>query len=238
MGVRVVVNKDNPIDRLSVDQLERVFGAERSGGWEVSTRDGIQDYYFTAKYARGPEANIRTWGQLGLTGEWTGKEILTYGYSAPGFEKYFERNWFHWSNKWNPNLRQYVEEKQTTTNAAGAAVASEQALEEISKNKYGIGIAGMMHVKDYANLKVLAIAEHEGGPYVALTPENVKNRIYPLKRDAFVYVNRAPGQPLDPRAREFLRFVLSREGQEIIAADGQYYPLTRDYMLEQLKKLN
>jgi phosphate transport system substrate-binding protein len=234
----VVVNKDNPIDKLSVNQLERVFGAERSGGWEIATRDGVQDYYFTAKYARGAETNIRTWGQLGLGGEWADKEIQTYGYAAPGFEKYFERNWFHWSNKWNPNFRQYVEEKQTTPDAPGAAVASERPLDEISKNKFGVGLAALMHVKDYPNLKVLAIAEHEGGPYVALTPENVKNRTYPLKRDAFVYVNRAPGQPLDARAREFLRFVLSREGQEILAADGQYYPLTPDYLREQAKKLN
>jgi phosphate transport system substrate-binding protein len=234
----VVVNKDNPIDKLSVDQLARVFGAERTGGWEIATRDGIQDYYFTAKYARGPETNIRSWGQLGLGGEWSKQEIQTYGYVAPGFAVYFERNWFHWSSKWNPNFRQYVEEKQTTPDEAGAAVASERPLEEISNNKYGIGLAALMHVKNYPNLKVLAVAEHEGGPYVALTPENVKNRTYPLKRDAFVYVNRAPGQPLDAKAKEFLRFVLSREGQEIIAGDGQYYPLTPDYLREQLKKLD
>jgi phosphate transport system substrate-binding protein len=234
----VVVNKENPIDKLSVDQLARIFGAERSGGWEVATRDGVQDYYYTAKYARGPEANIRTWGELGLSGDWANKEIQTFGYSAPGFATYFERNWFHWSDKWNPNFRQFVEEKQTTPDAFGAAVASERPLEELSKNKYGMGLAALMHVKDYPNLKVLAIAEHEGGPYVALTPENVRNRMYPLKRDAYVYVNRAPGQQLDARAREFLRFVLSREGQEIIAAGGQYYPLTPDYLRQQLKKLD
>jgi phosphate transport system substrate-binding protein len=230
----VVVNKDNPTAKLSVDQLARIFGSERTGGWEIEDND----YRYTAKYARGPETNIRTWGELGLTGDWAKAEIQTYGYNAPGFEIYFERNWFHWSDKWNSNFRQYVEAKQTTSDAGGAAVASERPLEEISKNKYGIGLAALMHVKDYPNLKVLAVAEHEGGPYVALTPENVKNRTYPLKRDAFVYVNRAPGQPLDPKAKEFLRFVLSREGQEIIAGAGQYYPLTPDYLREQLKKLD
>src|SRR5262249_9690404 len=163
----------------------------------------------------GANTNIRTWGQLGLTGEWANKEIQTYGYIAPGFAIYFERNWFHWSDKWNPNFRQYVEEKQTTPDEDGHAVASERPLEEISKNKYGIGLAALMHVKDYPDLKVLAVAAHEGGPYIPLTPETVKNRTYPLKRDAFVYVNRAPGQPLDPKAKEFLRFVLSREGQSI-----------------------
>jgi len=230
----VVVNKDNPIAGLSVDQLSRIFGAERTGGWEIADND----YRYTAKYARGPESNIRTWGELGLTGDWARAEIQTYGYIAPGFEIYFERNWFHWSDKWNPNFRQYVEAKQTTADADGQAVASERPLEEISGNKYGIGLAALMHVKDYPNLKVLAVAEQEGGPYVALTPENVRNRTYPLKRDAFVYVNRAPGQALEARTREFLRFVLSREGQQIIAADGKYYPLTPDYLKQQLKKLD
>jgi phosphate transport system substrate-binding protein len=59
-----------------------------------------------------------------------------------------------------------------------------------------------------------------------------------LIRDAFFYVNKPPGRPLDPRAREFMRFVLSREGQEIIARVGFYYPLKAAYLKEQLKKLD
>ena len=230
----VVVNKDNPLNEISVDELERIFGSERSGGWELVNND----YLFTSKYARGPETNLRKWGQVGLKGEFAAKEIETFGYSAPGFAIYFERNWFHWSKKWNPNFREYVEGKQATADPAGAAVTSEHALELLSKNKYAIGLAALMNVKNYPDVKVLAVSRHKGEPAVALIPENVANRSYPLIRDAYFYLNKEPGRPLDPRAREFMRFVLSREGQEIIARMGYYYPLPADYLREQLKRLD
>lgn len=229
----IVVNKDNPLEEITLDELERVFGAERTGGWEAVNNN----FLYTAKYARGAETNIRQWGQLGLGGEFAGKEIETFGYCAQGFETAIMRTWFHWSNKWNPNFKQYVEAKQATPDADGAAVASERPLEMLSKNKFAIGIAAMMHVKDFPDVKVLRISPKKGAPAIALTPENVANRTYPLIRDAYFYVNKAPGQPLDPKVREFMRFVLSREGQEIIARVGYYYPLPAAYLKEQLKKL-
>ncbi len=230
----IVVNKDNPLDEISVEELERVFGSERTGGWELVNNN----YLYTARHARSADLNIRTWDQLGLKGEYAGKTIGTFGYTAPGFQIYFERNWFHWVHKWNGNFREYVEAKQTTPDAAGAAVASERPLEDLSANKYAIGIAGLMHVKNYPNVKVLKISRKKGEPAVALTPDNVASRTYPLIRDAFFYVNKAPGQPLDPKVREFMRFVLSREGQEIMARVGYYYPLNAEYLAEQLKKLD
>ncbi|MEZ5532138.1 MAG: substrate-binding domain-containing protein [Steroidobacteraceae bacterium] len=230
----IVVNKDNPLNEISVDELERVFGAERTGGWELVEND----YRFTSKYARGKESNIRTWGQLGLKGDYAKREIETFGYAAPGFAIAIERNWFHWSKKWNPNFREYVELKQTSPGREGEAVASERPLEDLKTNKYSIGIAGLMHVKDYPYIKVLNISQEKGGPAIALTPETVANRSYPLIRDAYFYVNREPGKPLDPKVREFMRFVLSREGQEIIARVGYYYPLTPQYAAEQAKKLD
>ncbi len=232
----IVVNKENPIAQLSVDQLDRIFGAARTGGWEIGPQAN-NNILFTAKYARGPESNIRRWGQLGLTGEWANKEIQTYGYVAPGFAVSFQRMVMHWSVKWNENFKEYVEEKQTMPDATGRAVASERMLEELSKDKFGIAWAALMHVKDYPGVKVLNISAKEGGPYVALTPANVANRSYPLIRDAYVYINRAPHRPLEPKVREFLRFVLSRDGQDIIAKAGVYSPLPVEYVREQLKKL-
>jgi phosphate transport system substrate-binding protein len=231
----IVVNKDNPLNEISLDELTRVFGSERSGGWELV---GGIDYKFTSKFARGADSNIRKWGQLGLTGEYADKEIQTFGYSAPGFATYFERNWFNWSKKWNPNFMEYVEVKQTSPGPAGLAVASERPLEALANNKYAMGIAGLMHAKNYPHLKVLAISPRKGAPAVALTPENVLQRKYPLIRDAFFYLNKPPGGKLDPKAREFMRFVLSREGQEVMARVGYYYPLDAAYLQEQLKKLD
>lgn len=230
----IVVSKGNPLNEISVEELKNVFGSERSGGWELVEND----YRFTAKFARGREGNIRTWGQLGLLGEYANREIETFGYSAPGFATYFERNWFHWSKKWNPNFMEYVEAKQTSPDADGAKVASTVPLAALEKNQYAIGIAALMHVKNYPGLKVLKISEKKGGTAIALTPDNVAGRKYPLIRDAYFYVNRAPGQKLDPKVREFMRFVLSREGQEIIARVGYYYPLDAAYLQKQLRKLD
>lgn len=230
----IVVNKDNPLNEISVDELKRLFGAERTGGWE----EVDNDFRYTAKFARGPETNIRKWGQLGLKGAYANREIETFGYAAPGFAIAIERNWFHWSKKWNPNFREYVEYKQVAPGPLGDAVASERPLEDLMTNKYAIGIAALMHVKNYPHVKVLKISHEKGGKAIELSPENVANRTYPLIRDAFFYINRAPGQPIDPMVREFMRFVLSREGQEIIARVGYYYPLTADYLQEQLKKLD
>ncbi len=231
----IVVNKDNPLNEISMDQLERAFGSERSGGWELVNNE---NFLYTAKYARSADTNIRKWGQLGLTGEFADKEIQTFGYIAPGFEISVQRSLFHWSDKWNGNFMEYVETKQVTSDADGAKVDSVRPLEALSKDKFAIGIAALMHVKDYPNLKVLAVSPRGGGAAVAFTPDNVANRTYPLIRDAYFYVNKPPGGKLDPRAREFMRFVLSREGQEIIAKVGYYYPLKAAYLKEQLKKLD
>jgi phosphate transport system substrate-binding protein len=229
-AIQIVVNKQNPISHLTMKQLDGIFGSERTGGWE-----GIE---YTSKYARGPEQNVRTWGQLGLTGEWANQPIRTYGYIAPGFVIAFERKVFHWSDKWNPNYREFVEAKETTQDNFGQAVASERMLEELSKDKYGIAWAAVMHTKDYPEVKGIALAVQDNGPFVDLTPENVRNRTYPLIRDAYIYLNRTPARPLDAKVKEFMRYILSREGQEDVLRLGVYNPLTPEALAEQLKKLD
>jgi phosphate transport system substrate-binding protein len=244
----IIVNKDNPLAKLSMEQLDGIFGSERSGGWEVG-ENADNNLLFTAKYARGADKNIRTWGQLGLGGEWADKEIKTHGYVAPGFAVSFQRMVLHWSNKWNPNFMEHVEVKEATNDANGRAVWSQRMYEAVSKDKYAIAWGGLMHVHGtcvnpdgskcpgYPNVKVLAISRTPNGPAIALTADNVKNRSYPLTRDAYIYLDKAPGKALSPKAREFMRFVLSREGQEIIAKNGPYTPLPADAIREQLKKL-
>ena len=133
----IIVNKDNPLTRLSMDQVDGIFGAERTGGWEIGA-NADNNLLYTAKHARGPEKNIRRWGQLGLTGDWANKEIQTYGYVAPGFATSFQRLVLHWSTKWNPNFKEYVEIKEATNDAAGQAVASQRMYEAVEKDKYGI----------------------------------------------------------------------------------------------------
>lgn len=245
----IIVNKDNPLTKLSMEQLDRIFGSERTGGWEIGA-NADNNLLFTGKYARGAETNIRKWGQLGLTGEWADKEIQTYGYTAPGFATSFERIVMHWSVKWNPNFKEYVEQKEATTDTAGIAVNSQRMYEALERDKYGIGWGALMHVygtcvnpdgtkcPGYRGLKVIALSRTADSPAIALTADNVKNRSYPLIRDAYIYVNKPPGRPMDPKVREFIRFVLSREGQEIVQKAGVYTPLPAAYIREQLKKLD
>ena len=245
----IIVNKDNPIAKMSMDQLDRVFGSERTGGWEVGV-NADNNLLFTGKYARGAETNIRKWSQLGLSGDWADKEIQTYGYVAPGFATNFQRLVMHWSVKWNPNFKEYVEAKEATNDAAGISVVSQRMYEALEKDKYGIGWGALMHVNGtcvnpdgtkcpgYRGLKVIALSNTPDGPAIPLTADNVKNRSYPLIRDAYIYVNKPPGRAMDPKVREFIRFVLSREGQEIIQKAGVYSPIPASYIREQLKKLD
>jgi phosphate transport system substrate-binding protein len=67
--------------------------------------------------------------------------------------------------------------------------------------------------------------------------DNVQNRTYPLLLEVYYYLDRKPGQPVDPKLKEFLRYALSRDGQEAIERDGKYLPLTAEAVREQLKKL-
>jgi phosphate transport system substrate-binding protein len=72
---------------------------------------------------------------------------------------------------------------------------------------------------------------------VPLTIETVRDRTYPLAREQYWYVNRPPGQPLDPKVKEFLKYTLSQEGQALVQQDGRFLPLTAEIAREQLKKL-
>jgi phosphate transport system substrate-binding protein len=245
----IFVNRDNPLTKLSMDQLDGIFGSERSGGWEIGA-SADNNLLFTAKYARGPEKNLRTWGQLGLAGDWAGQAIRTHGYVAPGFATSFQRMVMRWSNKWNPNFQEYVEWKEATNDAAGNAVRSQRMYEAVSKDKYAIGWGALMHIQGtcvnpdgtkcpgYPNLKVLALSATPGGPAIPLTQDNVANRSYPLTRDAYIYVDKAPGQAMNPKVREFIRYVLSREGQEIIQKNGPYTAIPADYVRTQLRTLD
>jgi phosphate transport system substrate-binding protein len=223
----VFVNKDNPLSKLSMEQLDGVFGAQRDGGW-----DGLE---WRTSLARGPEKNIRTWGQLGLTGEWADKPIHVYGYNFKyHFTDEIDKKVLKGSGKWNEGLRMY-------SNVAGLKKdgsltgAGELMMNDLARDKYGIAYTGMPFMN--AGTKPLALAHESGAAYVPLTLETVQDRTYPLTRDVYYYLKREHGKPVDPKAREFLRYVLSREGQEAVQRDGKYLPLTPAAAAEQLRKL-
>lgn len=227
-GYGVVVHKDNPLQQVTLSQLDGIFGSERSGGWEGTS--------WRPNWARGPEQNIRTWGQLGLTGEWKDKPIHVYGLNL----RYHQATEISdmvlkGSDKWNEHLKIYA-------NYVSAAGKLERSMnEDLANDPYGIGIVAAPTTSLGRNsqpaLKILPVAQTDSGPYVAYTLETLHDRTYPLYDRIYAYVDRVPGQPMDPKVLEFLRFVLSQEGQDAVMRDAKYLPLTAEVAQAQLKKL-
>lgn len=223
-GLIIFVHKDNPLAGLTLDQLDGVLGAERTGGW-----DGTR---WTTAVARGAEKNIRTWGQLGLTGEWADRPIHIFGIDATlsGWSGLIQKVVFKGGDKWNPAIQELVR--------GGAEVpADTQIVAGVAGDRDAIGFSFMRVVEQNPGVKPLALATDAKSPMVTLTEESFHDRSYPLVTAVYFYLNRPPGQPLPPRLKEFLTYVLSREGQQAVADDGMFLPLTAAAARDQLRKL-
>jgi phosphate transport system substrate-binding protein len=211
-AVSVFVHRDNPITKLSMKQLDGIFGAMRTGGWK-----GV---VWHPEVARSAQEDIRTWGQLGLTGEWVAEPIQTYGYDlkTSGSAFTFERLVFKGGEKWNPNLREYVSATVEPVTRGGPVM-----IRDLVQDKYGIAYTLIQYARPFfPQVKLVAIAAQDGDPYIEPTRETCQNRTYPLVRAVYVYAYREPGRPLDPKLKEFLKYILSREGQQVVVEDQGY----------------
>ena len=101
-------------------------------------------------------------------------------------------------------------------------------------DRFGIGYSGIGYAT--AGVRAVPLAEKEGGKCYEADPDNAYSGSYPLSRFLFVYINKAPGKPLDPLTREFVKLILSREGQEVVIKDG-YFPITAPIAKEELNKV-
>jgi phosphate transport system substrate-binding protein len=172
----------------------------------------------TRKYAH-PE-DISTWGQLGLTGDWARKPISLYGRnSASGTYGYFK-----------DHALKKGDFKDTVKEQPGSA----SVVQGITEDKFGMGYSGIGYITSGVRALALA-ADAKSGP-IEGTYENLLDATYPLARYLNLYVVAEPGKPLDPLRREFVRFVFSKEGQEIAVKDG-YYPLPAKVAAEELKRI-
>lgn len=210
----IYVHKDNPLSKLTLAQVDAVFGCEH--------RRGLND--------------IRTWGQLGLTGEWKDKPINLYGYDAEtGTGQFFLHTVLADSRKMN---WEHLKEFKGIRNADGSTYESgQQIIDALRRDRFGLAVSGVR----YANpeVKVVALAARDGGPFYQATKENLVARNYPLTRVTYAFVNQPPGKPIDPKVKEFLRYVFSREGQQDTArGGGGFLPLGQEAIQEQLRKLN
>jgi phosphate transport system substrate-binding protein len=198
-ALAVFVNKDNPITCMSMAQVDAVFSKSRR---------------------RGGKADITTWGQLGLTGEWASRPISLYGRnSASGTYGFFKEHTLK-----NGDYKDSVKEQP----------GSASVVQGVTVDRFAMGYSGIGYAT--AGVRAVPLTDKDGGTCVEATAENAYSGAYPLARFLYVYVNRAPGKPLDPLVREFARLMLSRQGQEAVVKDG-YYPIPASVAKEELAKV-
>ena len=164
--------------------------------------------------------DITTWGQLGLTGEWASKPISLYGRnSASGTYGFFKDHTLK-----NGDFKDTVKEQP------GSAAVVQGA----TVDRYAVGYSGIGYAT--AGVRAVPLSEKDGGRCVEATADNSYSGTYPLARFLYVYVNKAPGKPLDPLTREFAKLILTREGQEGVIKDG-YFPIPATIAKEELNKI-
>ncbi|MCE9615247.1 MAG: phosphate ABC transporter substrate-binding protein [Lentisphaerae bacterium] len=198
-ALAVFVNKDNPIECLSMEQVDAVFSKSRR---------------------RGGSADIATWGELGLTGDWAARPISLYGRnSASGTYGFFKEHVME-----NGDYKDQVKEQP----------GSASVVQGISVDRFGIGYSGIGYTTP--GVRAVALSAKAGGECADANQANAYSGAYPISRFLYVYVNKVPGQGLDPLTREMLKLVLSKEGQEATVKDG-YFPLPAKVVEAELKKL-
>jgi len=210
----IFVNKSNPISKLTMQQVDAIFGT------------GLR---------RGAKERITIWGQLGVSGPKASHRIHVYGYDMiiPGFTYAFQQIVFKGSHHWTGDLREYTNAHQP--NGKLIHTAGDLMLNDLAKDPDGIAFTGLQFINP--GVKVLAIADNEDSPYIMPTLLTTANRTYPMVRSIYIMVNRKPGTPVDPRLHEFLRYVLSRQGQEDVMKEGDFLPLTPELLQQQLQLL-
>ena len=167
--------------------------------------------------------NLRTWGDLGLGGVWRGRPIHIYGPPVDSINAIFVRTVvLRGSYKWNPAYREVVGEDA-------------RVLEALERDPQGIAYASLDMPR--GQIRPLELSGTAAAPFYALDARNVASRAYPLSRVISMVLNRQPGQAIEPKVKEFLRYVLSSNGQAAIARDGHYIPLSFESARAQLERL-
>ncbi|MCG3147862.1 MAG: Phosphate-binding protein PstS [Verrucomicrobiae bacterium] len=198
-ALAVYVHKDNPLKSLTMQQVDAIFSKTRRGG-----------------YAK----DIKTWGDLGLEGEWADKPISLYGRnSASGTYGYFKEHAL-----FKGDYKDEVKEQP----------GSSSVVQGVASDKFAMGYSGIGYKT--ADVRAVPLANKAGETAYEADMDNVYSGDYPLARFLLLYVNKKTGEKLDPLRGEFLSFVLSKEGQEVVIKDG-YLPVPNSIIQEEKRKL-
>ncbi|HJV89523.1 MAG TPA: PstS family phosphate ABC transporter substrate-binding protein [Holophagaceae bacterium] len=191
-ALAVYVNANNPISRLSLPEVDALFGQQRKGGHPMA---------------------VAAWGDLGLSGEWKGREVHPYGRDENSGTRAF--------------FREHVLRKGEFKEEVKAMADQFAILEALATDAGGVGYGPIQH--RIGQVRQVPLVDFGGSEAIPPTPANILSGRYPLYRFLYIYVNKAPGKPLDPGTSEFLRFILSKEGQAEVVAFGAL-PLPADLL--------
>ncbi len=198
-ALAVYVNKDNPIECLTMEQVDRIFSSTRKGSGGKS---------------------IDTWGNVGLSGDWASKLISIYGRNTISGTYEFFRQTALYSGEYKPEVK--------------LQVGSEAVVEGVAGDKFAIGYSGLGYKTN--GVRAVPLSVFFGAKCYDTSVESVLAGKYPLARYLFIYVNKKPGEPLDALRAEFIKYILSKDGQTQTERGG-YYPITGEIREVELQKL-
>ena len=204
-AISFFVNSKNPIEKLTYSQIDAMYTTSRKRG----------------------HADVKTWGDLGLKGEWADKPIHLWGLIRPNGIAHFLEIKILNGGEW----RSGISERTTV----GSLAALDAVVQGVAADPYAIGYAGFGNTLE--NTKAVALAENDKGPFFNGTFDEVLGQKYPLSRYIYIYVNRPTDRPLEPMVKEFLTFVLSKEGQDAIVKEGIFLPLPAAVAKQELARL-
>ncbi|HEY2929730.1 PstS family phosphate ABC transporter substrate-binding protein [Piscinibacter sp.] len=170
---------------------------------------------------------VNTWGDLGVGGEWASRPIHLYGLKPVNGIEQFVKMVAMEGGEYKDNI-EFVKGK-------GFTHAFNVAAEDMANRPGGLTYA--LLANKTPNVKVVALSAKESGQCYEPTLENVYSHKYPLSRYVYIYINRKPGQAIEPKVKEFLKMTLSKQGQQVVAREGVYIPLTPEVVREELGKL-
>jgi len=195
----IYVHKDNPLKQLTLKQVDAIFSKTRKRGFPT---------------------DIRTWGDLGLTGEWAAKPISLYGRNAAsGTYGYLKEHALA-----GGDYKDSVKEQP----------GSSSVVQGVASDKYAIGYSGIGYRT--ADVNAVPLAADENSKAIPATVENAYTGEYPLSRYLLLYVNAKPKAEMDPLRREFIKYIFSKQGQQDVVKDG-YFPVTAEVAANAFKSV-
>jgi phosphate transport system substrate-binding protein len=193
----IYVHKDNPLKSLTLPQLDAIFSKTRKQGYKE---------------------DIKTWGDLGLEGEWKDKPINLYGRNS--------------ASGTNGFLKEHVMLNGDYKDTVKEQPGSSAVVTGVAEDKYAIGYSGIGYKT--ADVNALSLATKDKSKAIEPNKENAYSGDYPLTRLLYVYINYDPNSKLDPLRREFIRYMFSKEGQKDVER-AAYYPITEPLRKKSLK---